>query len=169
MGDFLLHWLKKERLLMIEQMNDVVFKWLGKLLIFTTAFLVSIIFLQVVLRYVFNFSIAEIDELSRYVFVWIIFLGISYGFREKAHLGVVYFIELMSPKRRKVFLICIELLIIVFFLVITIAGFQMVQFTMAQKSSTLLIPMGYVYLAIPVGAILCLITMVERLKVSIES
>jgi TRAP-type C4-dicarboxylate transport system permease small subunit len=154
---------------MIEQMNDVVFKWLGRLLIFTIAFLVSIIFLQVVLRYIFNFSIAEIDELSRYVFVWIIFLGISYGFREKAHLGVVYFIELLSPKSRKVFLIGIELLIILFFLVITVAGFQMVQFTMAQKSSTLLIPMGYVYLAIPVGAIFCLFAMAERLKVSILS
>ncbi len=154
---------------MIERINNTVFKWLGMFLILITSFLVGIIFLQVVLRFVFNFSIAEIDELSRYLFVWVIFLGISYGFREKAHLGVVFFVELLPPKIKKAFLIGIELLVTIFFAVVVVTGYKMVLFTMAQKSATLLIPMGYVYLAIPAGAIFCILAMLERLKLSASS
>lgn len=154
---------------MIERLNNLVFKWLEKLLIIVTAFLVAIIFSQVVLRYVFNYSIAEIDELSRYLFVWIIFLGISFGFREKAHLGVVFFLNILSPKYKRIFSICIEIMVAVFLTIIVIAGWQMVQFTMLQRSSTLLLPMGYVYLAVPAGAFFCLLAMLEIIKASIQA
>ncbi len=154
---------------MIERINNTIFKWLGMFLILITSFLVGIIFLQVVLRFVFNFSIAEIDELSRYLFVWVIFLGISYGFREKAHLGVVFFVGLLPPKIKKAFLVGIELLVTIFFVVVVVTGYKMVLFTMAQRSATLLIPMGYVYLAIPAGAIFCILAMLERLNLSANS
>ena len=70
---------------MIEKTNSIIFEWLQKILTVVVLFLVAILFLQVVLRYVFSYSIAQIDELSRYVFIWVIFLGISLGFKNSAH------------------------------------------------------------------------------------
>ncbi len=50
--------------------------------------MVVLVFGNVVLRYGFNSGIEVSEELSRIVFVWVIFLGAIIGFRERAHLGV---------------------------------------------------------------------------------
>ncbi|HEX5514779.1 MAG TPA: TRAP transporter small permease [Gammaproteobacteria bacterium] len=45
-------------------------------------------FIQVVLRYVFNTGLLWALEASIYMFAWMVLLGISYGVRERAHIGV---------------------------------------------------------------------------------
>jgi len=55
--------------------------------------MVVLVFGNVVLRYGFNSGIDVSEELSRIVFVWVIFLGAIIGFRERAHLGVDTFIR----------------------------------------------------------------------------
>lgn len=52
------------------------------------AVMVVLVFGNVVLRYGFNSGIDISEELSRIIFVWVIFLGTVIGFRERAHLGV---------------------------------------------------------------------------------
>jgi TRAP-type transport system small permease protein len=50
--------------------------------------MVALVFGNVVLRYVFNSGIAAAEEISRLMFVWLIFLGAILGLRHHAHLGV---------------------------------------------------------------------------------
>ena len=50
--------------------------------------MVVLVFGNVVLRYCFNSGIAISEELSRWLFVWMVFLGAIVGLREHAHLGV---------------------------------------------------------------------------------
>src|SRR6478609_2976765 len=50
--------------------------------------MVVLVFGNVVLRYAFNSGIAAAEELSRLMFVWLIFLGAILGLRHHAHLGV---------------------------------------------------------------------------------
>jgi TRAP-type C4-dicarboxylate transport system permease small subunit len=65
------------------------------------AAMVVLVFGNVVLRYGFNSGIAISEELSRWLFVWMVFLGAIIGMREHAHLGVDSFVKVLPPYGRK--------------------------------------------------------------------
>jgi TRAP-type transport system small permease protein len=67
---------------------DLAFRALEALLVLLLAGMVVMIFGNVVLRYAFNSGIDVSEELSRYFFVWLTFIGAVVTFREHAHLGV---------------------------------------------------------------------------------
>ena len=61
------------------------------------AAMVVLVFGNVVLRYVFNSGIAMSEELSRWLFVWMVFLGAIVGLREHAHLGMDTLVKALPP------------------------------------------------------------------------
>jgi TRAP-type C4-dicarboxylate transport system permease small subunit len=65
------------------------------------AFMVAIVFLNVVLRFVFSTGVVQTEELSRYAFIWLIFLGAVIVLREGGHLGVDSLVVRLSPFWRK--------------------------------------------------------------------
>jgi TRAP-type C4-dicarboxylate transport system permease small subunit len=70
------------------------------------AVMVVLVFTNVVLRYIFNSGIATSEELSRWLLVWLTFLGAIVALREHAHLGVDTLIRALPPRGR---LICFVL------------------------------------------------------------
>jgi TRAP-type transport system small permease protein len=64
------------------------------------AVMVVLVFGNVVLRYVFNSGIATSEELSRWLLVWLTFLGAVVALREHAHLGVDTLIRALPPRGR---------------------------------------------------------------------
>jgi TRAP-type C4-dicarboxylate transport system permease small subunit len=64
--------------------------------------MVVLVFGNVVMRYVFNSGIAMSEELSRWLFVWLVFLGAIVGLREHAHLGMDSLVKALSPVGRKI-------------------------------------------------------------------
>jgi TRAP-type transport system small permease protein len=66
------------------------------------AAMVVLVFGNVVLRYLFNSGIAVSEEVSRWLFVWMVFLGAIVGLREHAHLGVDSLVKMLPPIGRKV-------------------------------------------------------------------
>jgi TRAP-type C4-dicarboxylate transport system permease small subunit len=65
------------------------------------AAMVALVFGNVVLRYGFNSGIAVSEELSRWLFIWMVFLGAIVGLREHAHLGVDSLVKALPPAGRK--------------------------------------------------------------------
>lgn len=63
--------------------------------------MVVMVFGNVVLRYAFNSGITVSEELSRYCFVWLTFLGAVVAMRDDAHLGMSNMVELL-PRAGKV-------------------------------------------------------------------
>jgi TRAP-type C4-dicarboxylate transport system permease small subunit len=66
------------------------------------AVMVVLVFGNVVLRYVFNSGIATSEELSRWLLVWLTFLGAIVALRQHAHLGVDTLIRMLPPRGRLV-------------------------------------------------------------------
>jgi TRAP-type C4-dicarboxylate transport system permease small subunit len=64
---------------------------------------------NVILRYGFNSGITESEELSRFLFVWLTFIGAIVGVRENAHLGVDTLVRRLPPAGKKVCLVVSEL------------------------------------------------------------
>lgn len=65
--------------------TNAVFKWLVTI---SLSCMVALVFGNAVLRYCFNSSIAESEELSRYFFIWTCFLGIVAAYASNRHIGV---------------------------------------------------------------------------------
>jgi TRAP-type C4-dicarboxylate transport system permease small subunit len=62
--------------------------------------MVVLVFSNVVLRYVFNSGIATSEELSRWLLVWLTFLGAIVAMRQHAHLGVDTLVRALPPRGR---------------------------------------------------------------------
>lgn len=123
------------------------------------------IFMQVILRYVFSFSIIWVEEFARYSIVWFIFLGASLAAREGKHASVDVLIRLFPPKVQKVFDVLDIVISIVFTLIIVWFGFSMVVriSQIGNITPALQIPMYIPYLAIPIGALMMTWRFLEKL------
>lgn len=78
------------------------FNWLGRLeeglIAFLLAAMTLITFGQVVARYLFNYSFVWALELSTFLFGGLIFLGMSYGVRVNAHIGVDALVKILPTR-----------------------------------------------------------------------
>lgn len=128
------------------------------------------IFLQVILRYVFSYSIIWAEEFSRYAIVWFIFLGASLAAREGKHAAVDVIIRLFPPKVQKFFDILAIVISIIFTVTIVWFGFRMVFRIQEIGNITpaLQIPMYIPYLAIPIGSLMMTVRFLEKLVVAIR-
>jgi TRAP-type C4-dicarboxylate transport system permease small subunit len=66
------------------------------------ASMVVFVFLNVVLRYVFNSGLAWSGEVARYLFVWVIFLGSVVAVKEQSHLGVDLLVSKLNLSVQKI-------------------------------------------------------------------
>lgn len=66
------------------------------------ALMTLVTFAQVVARYVFNYSFVWALELTTVLFGWLIFIGMSYGVRVGAHIGVDALVKSLGPRAARV-------------------------------------------------------------------
>ncbi|OBZ95838.1 C4-dicarboxylate ABC transporter permease [Pararhizobium polonicum] len=76
------------------------------------AVMLLLVFGNVVLRYLFNTGISVSDELSRLLFVWMVFLGAMAALVERAHLGVDTLVKRLSRKGRIICFVLSNLLML---------------------------------------------------------
>jgi TRAP-type C4-dicarboxylate transport system permease small subunit len=81
---------------------DGLFKVAEAFLAVCMVSMVVMVFGNVVLRYIFNSGITISEEMSRYVFVWLVFVGAVVAMRENAHLGVDTVVALLPRLGKKV-------------------------------------------------------------------
>ncbi|HEX2147689.1 MAG TPA: TRAP transporter small permease [Pseudorhizobium sp.] len=96
----------------MQRAVDLFYKFLELLLILLLAGMAMMVFLNVVLRYGFNSGLNVSDELSRYFFVWVTFIGAVVAFREHSHVGVETLVMLFGRKGRIVCMILSNIVII---------------------------------------------------------
>jgi TRAP-type transport system small permease protein len=72
----------------MQQTIDTFFKLLEFLVVVCLVAMVIMVFGNVVLRYGFNSGISVSDEMSRYCFIWLTYIGAMVAMRERGHLGV---------------------------------------------------------------------------------
>lgn len=108
-----------------------------------------IIGLQIFMRYVMGASLSWSEELSRYLFIWATYLGVAYGVRKDAHIRVSMLTDLLSRKNGIYARILTHIIFGAFAAFVMYQGWIMVEktFRFGQKSASLGIPMGLVYLA----------------------
>jgi TRAP-type C4-dicarboxylate transport system permease small subunit len=125
------------------------------------------VFLQVIMRYVFSNSLSWSEEFSRFIFLWISWIGASYAVKEGSHFRVEMFANIIKGKARRYFELFILMLWFLFSLFLTWYGAKLVVFLVdtSQTSAAMQIPMYLPYASVPVGCgLMCIRLLVEMWK-----
>ncbi|PLS17707.1 TRAP transporter small permease [Bacillus sp. M6-12] len=126
-------------------------------IILILAGMVGLVFLNVVLRYFFNSGITWSEELARYMFVWIIFLGAIVAAKDKAHLGVDILTSNVPKPVQKV-LSLLASAVTIFVLTLFIDGlFKMIDLNSVVSGPATGLPVAVFYLAGVVAGVLMII------------
>jgi TRAP-type C4-dicarboxylate transport system permease small subunit len=121
------------------------------------ALMVLLVFMNVVCRYILNFSIIWAEEISQYLMVWVAFLGAGLALREGRHVAIEILQDHLPSTARKMTRHFVAMLVILFMAMLTLLGFQFAYFAWDQETPVLNISLGIPYLAVPIGALLLLI------------
>lgn len=125
------------------------------------ALMVTTLAVQVLFRYALNNPLSWSEELARYAFVWITFLGAAVAYRHRGHIVVDMMLHLIPVRARATLAWLVEILVTVTLVVLVRDGLRMVETTSNVRATMLQIPMSYIYAAIPVSAALMLVYQVE--------
>ena len=96
----------------MSRIVESYFQLLKVTIVVCLALMVVMVFGNVVLRYAFNRGITVSEELSRFLFVWMTFLGAIIGFREHGHLGVDMVVSRLPVLGKKACLIASQILML---------------------------------------------------------
>jgi len=117
-----------------------------------------VIFSQVVTRYIFNYTPEWSEELARYLFVWVVFLGSALIMGESGHLAVQFVPNhFKGTAVGKALEVIINLSGYVFILILLFQGAKMTRVMTFQTSPGMEISMSWVYSVIPLSAVLMLL------------
>ncbi len=125
--------------------------------------MVAVALAQVVFRYVLAAPLPWSEELARYCFVWIVFLGGAIGLARGIHLGLDLFVNMLPRKARRALEALTSLLIAAFAVTVIYASYPVISMNMFQRSPALGAQMSWIYVAIPVSMVLILLICAERL------
>lgn len=139
---------------MIQKLINTYCRLLAWLMVISLAFMVVMVFGNVLMRYGFNSGITLSEELSRWLFVWMTFLGGVVALNERAHLGTDSLISRLPVLGRKVCLgLSLALMLYVCWLIYQ-GAWEQVKINWDSTSAVMETSMAYFYASGMVFAIL---------------
>ena len=135
----------------MKRLIDLYHRLLTWLMVGTIAVLIVPVTLQIISRYTALIpSWIWTEELSRFMFIWMVMLGAMIGVRERSHFEVDVWPEL-KPRAGALLRIVSNLFVLVFALVFVWCGVEFVRFGWHQHSELAEMPMPFIFLAWPVA------------------
>ena len=119
--------------------------------------LFACVIIQVFTRYVLNDPAIFTEEASRFAIIWLSLLGTAYACGRLEHMAYTMFPEKLKGAKLLAHMRSVALLVLLFGLTVMLYGGGMLvmrAFDFEQLSATLALPMGYVYLCIPIAGAL---------------
>ncbi|HMC01320.1 MAG TPA: TRAP transporter small permease [Flavobacteriaceae bacterium] len=151
-------------------LRKLIDKILSKALVIIMSIMVINVLWQVFTRFIVGTPSSFTDELARYLMIWLGILGAAYVSGRNMHVAIDVLPLRSSTKTQKKLKRIVYVLIILFaFFAMVIGGIRLVYitFVLGQHSPALQIPLGFVYLAIPLSGILIIYYKVsDILKIS---
>lgn len=127
------------------------------------ALLVGVLGLQVIFRYVFQIGLTWSEEVSRFAFVWFVYISASLATQRGTHIRVTLFLR-WFPGGRNLALLLADAIWISFNLFVVAAGILLIQRTLAFPvySTALFLPLAWLYSVVPLAHALMILRIVQR-------
>ena len=146
----------------MKRLLDVAERGYRLLLTVMAIILFLVVGASVFTRYCLNSSLGWADELSRFIFIWISFLGAAYAYAYDEHLGLDFIVERIRPAKLQTLVRLFgDISIGAVLLVITIYGWTVAE-SATNLSPALYIPMKWIYMIVPAtGAFMVVLNVVK--------
>jgi TRAP-type C4-dicarboxylate transport system permease small subunit len=148
--------------------RHILLKIFNFFIIFSLVAMVSLVFLNAVLRYLFNSSIPQAEELSRYFFIWTSFLGAISAFKDKQHVGVDLLIQKLKGTSKLLVETIGDFIMLFAFIVMLYGGIAFTKVSALSKGPATGIPFGFISISIIVASISMLLivifNMIDRFR-----
>lgn len=147
---------------LIHKVSDFIDRVCCNLIIIILALMVLLTSMQIVCRVFFS-ALSWSEELTRYLLVYLTFLGAGSVYKKNGHISVLVMQDLLPPKLRKFASIFVNVLCGVFFGIATFYGFKYMGLQGSQLSAALRIPMKYIYMSIPIGCSIMILYVINNI------
>jgi TRAP-type C4-dicarboxylate transport system permease small subunit len=125
---------------------------------------------QIISRSLVGVSSVLIPDISRFLFIWLVFLGMVFIYLRRQHLVIEFLITRLPGRVRQRLTTMIEIFMAAFFLILIRYGWRIMVIRMDIPYTGWEVPTGYAYLAVPVSAALMLvITIADLLGIQREN
>lgn len=150
------------------RINDHLLRVCKYIIISIVAGLAVILIAAVFYRYALNNAIAWSEEASKYLMVWLTFLGAPIALRNAAHINIDLLVKLFPPRGRQAFYLAINLVIIITMSILLWKGWAFAELGARQVASSFNASMVWMYVAVPIGsALTCLVAIELALRAAI--
>ena len=138
-----------------------IMRVLSIVIIFLFAFMTVIGTYQIVTRYFFNKPSTVSEELLTYSFTWMALLASAYVFGKRDHMRMGFLADKLTGPARKVLELCIDALTFALAAVVLVYG------GISITTASLRVPMGYIYVIVPVtGVLIMIFSVMNAIQVS---
>ena len=138
----------------VRKIIDKALEWM---LVFLMSILVLDVLWQVISRYIMSSPSSYTDELAGYLLIWVGLLGAAYVAGTREHLAIDLLLQRSSKNRKFKLEITISVIVILFAIVVMVIGGSWLVYTrffLTVKSAALGLPLGVVYLVLPISGLL---------------
>lgn len=141
------------------------------LMVIFLAIMTAVVFVQVVLRHVFNNSLTWSEEGARFLFMWIIWMSMSVGFRDKSHIRMTVVSDLLSSKGKLYLNILNDVVIFSFAMFIAVLGWMYIGrlWVNGQSAPATKLPYALVYSCLPLSLSVCNIRLILEIIEDVKS
>lgn len=129
----------------LQHVIDGFFRLLELLIVVFMVAMVAMVFGNVVLRYGFNSGIDVSDEMARYCFIWLTYVGAMVAMREGAHLGVDTLVKRLPVGGRKTALFLSEALMLLVNALFVLGTWKMHDLQVSNVSPVVGLSMIWIY------------------------
>ena len=126
------------------------------------AIMTAAVFFQVIMRFIGRSPIDGIDEIPRYLFVWLVMIGAASAMYRGEHTVLDYFVKLLALRGQALVSVFVNLAGIFFLAYLIKLSWVLVPNAQLQTSAGLELPLGYLFAAIPVGSALLILPMLRN-------
>jgi TRAP-type C4-dicarboxylate transport system permease small subunit len=123
--------------------------------------LISLVLLQVISRYVFNNSFIWSEELARYHFIMLTFIGATVAARHGSLVKIEFFSSLLPTKGKFILAIVVNMIEIVFLAITIGLAWQMFLFMCNKKMVSLNVSMGVLYFVVFFGILVITVRTIQ--------
>jgi TRAP-type C4-dicarboxylate transport system permease small subunit len=129
---------------------------------FLAAVLVTVV-LQVFFRYVAGWAVPWTEELTRYLGIWMVFVGAAAGVAGGAHIAVTVLLNRFPGRTRRLVQRGIDAALLFFSLVILAGSLRLIQLNWQQQAVTFPVSVAVLYVAVGLFAAISVLALVARL------
>jgi TRAP-type C4-dicarboxylate transport system permease small subunit len=147
----------------MQKFIDSYCKLLSVLMAASLALMVVLVFTNVVLRYAMNSGITVSEELSRWLFVWVTFMGAVVALHDRAHLGSDTLVSRLPVAGQKACLVVGHCLMLFICWLLFRGAWEQVQINWDTTSAAMEVSMGIFYASGMVCAVLSAVILLNHL------